>query len=308
MREYTGPGQKAYEVAFVPGDPPRLAAADNTAAYVWPPDGGEPIRLAWDETAWGEPVLEVSPDGKWLAAGPTQRLRVWNVAARLPRPPRERFLTGLLTARFQILPDRLMIVCHRTSGGPVGLRIGDLNVKRGRPARWLSVQMDLDTAELVRGANPSSGKRTRAISDDGRRLALDVDNEVGLWDATTGAPAGTIELRGTPGALAFSPDGSRLAINSGTTLYVHDTATRELVSKWKVKFSYVPRLAWSPDGRLLARTEHSTTVRVYDPTTGKPEMAVGGRRGLLVSVAFSPDGLTLATGTYEGPVRVWDVG
>lgn len=308
MREYTGPGHKAYEVAFVPGDPPRLAAADNGAAYVWPPDGGEPAVLAWNETAWGEPVLEVSPDGKWLAAGPTQRLRVWDVSARSLRPPRERFWTGLLIARFQVIPDRLTLVCHETNGGPLGVRIGDLYVKRGRPARWLSIQMDLDTADHVRGANPSVGRRTRALSDDGRWLALDTEKGVSLWDAATGTLAGAIPLRGFPNALAFSPDGARLAIDAGTTVYVHDTATRELVAKWKTKYSYVPRLAWSPDGRLLARTEHSTTVRVFDPATGRQEMAVGGKRGLLVSVAFSPDGLTLATGTYEGPVRVWDVG
>ena len=64
MREYVGPTSTARQVAFVPGDPPRVAAAVNTAAYVWSPDRPEPVALSWEETAWGEPVLTVSPDGR----------------------------------------------------------------------------------------------------------------------------------------------------------------------------------------------------------------------------------------------------
>ena len=55
----------------------------------------------------------------------------------------------------------------------------------------------------------------------------------------------------------------------------------------------MPGLAWSPDGRLLARTDNSTTVRVYEVATGRQVMAVGGKRGRLRCVAFSPAG-TLA--------------
>jgi WD40 repeat protein len=90
-------------------------------------------------------------------------------------------------------------------------------------------------------------------------------------------------------------------------VYVHDAATFGVLARWKAKYCYGPCLAWSPDGRLLARTDRSTSVRVYDTAAGREVQAVGAKRGVLYSAAFSPDGLTLATGSYNGHVRVWDV-
>ena len=86
MCEYVGCPQRPHQVAFVPGDPPRLAAAANTAAFVWPPDLPDPVEYAWNETAWGEPLLAVSPDGRWLVAGPNERLRGWDLGARAESP------------------------------------------------------------------------------------------------------------------------------------------------------------------------------------------------------------------------------
>jgi WD40 repeat protein len=67
-------------------------------------------------------------------------------------------------------------------------------------------------------------------------------------------------------------------------------------------------VAWSPDGRLLARADRSTTARVYETAAGREVASLKAKRGILTCVAFAPDGLTFATGTIDGRVRVWDVG
>lgn len=307
MREYVGCPQSPHEVAFVPGDPPRLVATANAAAYVWPADGAEPVEYAWGETAWGEPVLVVSPAGRWLVAGPHERLRAWDLS-KTPRKPLDQSRPGVLAAGFAsqtgqlvlihklTIRDEILLVAHRTTVGE-------------RDSRDF-VPMDL-TPELesrVHALNPSTCRHEIAVSADGRRLAASPNEKaVHLWDAVEGRALGSIPLNGKPGGLALSPDGSRLAVDAGTTVYIHETDTQSLVAKWKTKYSYVTRLAWSPDGRLLARTDRGTTVRIYDSATGREVSALGGKRGALVSVAFSPDGLTLATGTDKGPIRVWDV-
>src|SRR4051812_47143323 len=100
MREYLGPPYSVLEVALLPGDPGRLIAATNSAAYLWPLDGGEPTVLAWDENAWGQPALEVSPDGRWVLAGPAGRLRVWDVSRSTVSPPRLLVERTLVLSRF----------------------------------------------------------------------------------------------------------------------------------------------------------------------------------------------------------------
>jgi WD40 repeat protein len=120
----------------------------------------------------------------------------------------------------------------------------------------------------------------------------------------------TTTPRGHPRVILFSPDGKFLAVDGGSTVYVHDASTLELLVEWKAPRSreiIESCLSWSPDSRLLARTDGSTTVRIYEAATGREVMAIGKKPGSLTCVAFSPDGLTLATGTSHGPVRVWDV-
>jgi WD40 repeat protein len=150
-----------------------------------------------------------------------------------------------------------------------------------------------------------------AFSSDGRRLAFSARERAALlWDIGSNEPPRTIPLRGFPRGLHFSPDGARLAIDAGTSLYVFQVDALELLVKWRVRNAdevFGSRVAWSPDGRLLARTNGSTTVRLYEAATGRETIAIGKKPGSLQCVAFSPDGLTLATGTLDGPVRVWDV-
>jgi WD40 repeat protein len=312
MREYTGPTDTVYEVAFVPGGPPRLAAATDTEAYVWDLDRPEPAAvLSWDETAWGEPRLAVSPDGRWLVAGPAEHLRCWDVSALPPRGPRRLDRPGLLAAGFTGRADQLTVVYRADDRRECRLLREEFPVTgKAKPRRPTAFELGPELAESVRGINPADCRQATALSAGGSHLALCAaarSKAVHLW-AADGGPLGPIAVRRAPNALGFSPDGSRLAIDAGTTVYVYDTARRELAVKWKAVYSYVPRLAWSPDGRLLARTDRSRTVRAHDAVTGRRELALGAKRGALVSVAFSPDGLTVATGTWDGLVRVWDVG
>src|SRR5439155_13114778 len=71
----------------------------------------------------------------------------------------------------------------------------------------------------------------------------------------------------------------------------------------------VNRVAWSPDGRLLASASLKGWVKVWDARTGGmvfPRLQAQKRfvRGL----AFSPDGRLLATGGEDDTIKLWDVG
>jgi DNA-binding beta-propeller fold protein YncE len=309
VREYVGGPPRPYQVAFVPGDPPRLLAVNRLAAYLWEPDRADPVELRWGPGADTPPVT-VSPDGRWLAVCMTDVQKCWGLSATPPGPPAELAIPDLLAARLAGTDARLTAVCR--SANPDRLLVREVSFGRrspndSSPARTV-LPVPPELQPQVGTIDPGSWLHAAVLSEDGRRLVLTAREKAAhVWDVRAGGPPRTVALRGFPCGLAFSPDGSRLVIDAGTTLYVHDAATLERLGSWKAKYSYVPGLAWSPDGRLLARTDNSTTVRVFEVATGRQVMAVGGRRGRLGCAAFSPDGLTLATGTHEGPVRVWDM-
>ena len=66
------------------------------------------------------------------------------------------------------------------------------------------------------------------------------------------------------------------------------------------------RIAWSPDGRLLATPSLDRTVRLWDVSSGSWRALTGHTDGV-ISVAWSPDGHSLASGAKDGSVRLWDV-
>jgi WD40 repeat protein len=72
---------------------------------------------------------------------------------------------------------------------------------------------------------------------------------------------------------------------------------------------WVGRLAWSPDGKILASasgdyTAHDLTARLWKPD-GTPLAVLSAHTAEVYALAWSPDGEMLATGGGDGTVRLW---
>jgi len=67
----------------------------------------------------------------------------------------------------------------------------------------------------------------------------------------------------------------------------------------------INRIAWSPDGRLLASASLDRSVGVWDARSGTQLRKLEGGGGLFWGVAWSPDGKTLAGASTSGAV-LWD--
>ena len=157
------------------------------------------------------------------------------------------------------------------------------------------------------------------FSPDGQTLAgLERNGRIQFWDRRTGQLLRTAgvttrgplsDLSPTSGvnALAFSPDGRRLAgpgPDSSLVLYAVDTGLP--IYRFEGDPRAVLRLAWSPDGRTLVAALSSHTMRVWDARNGHMiHKAFGGHHGPVASVAFSPDGRTLASASYDRTVKLW---
>ena len=122
-------------------------------------------------------------------------------------------------------------------------------------------------------------------------------------------PAGSqvARMKHGPGilALAFSPDGSRLATGSHDgQVRVWDAASGEELARMR-HGGWVQAVAFSPGGAEVATGGSDDTVRLWSPSSGEELLRMEHRSGVL-AVAFSPEGGRLATGSYDGMARVWD--
>lgn len=165
-------------------------------------------------------------------------------------------------------------------------------------------------APLLDAPNP-------VFTPDGRALVVGGWYHVRVWNFEPEDPiraATFAQLKDEAWALAYSPDGRRLAIGCDDekdtrTIQIRDTATKALVRSRLGHPGTVAALAYSPDGQWLASVSLSSeaNVRLWDAATGRMLANLSGHTDHVRTVAFDPLGRTLATGGDDLSVRLWDV-
>lgn len=156
------------------------------------------------------------------------------------------------------------------------------------------------------------------FGSDGPLLAGD-GKPIGVSELATGR-----ELRSFGnGALAisFSPDGQLLAsfeilYDDGrpslkrSAIHLWDVATGRLTNTLALGNIFATRLAFSPDGRLLAASGKGVpNVRVFEVSSGREVRAWNTEQPIAwSSLVFSPDGRLLAAGVARSGAVLWDLG
>jgi WD40 repeat protein len=179
----------------------------------------------------------------------------------------------------------------------------------------------------VRLFDPATGETVRSLrghkhmaisldfSPDGKLLATggsQHDEDVRLWDMTTGNEVRVIPTGAVVPAVAFSPDGKVLASGLGDgRLVLWDVATGEQLRALGGAPGSTLAVAFSPDGWLLAAagpTEEGDKrmhgVRLWSAVTGKL-LRTWEETG--ASFAFAQNGKVLGILGKDGAVRLWEL-
>jgi WD40 repeat protein len=151
---------------------------------------------------------------------------------------------------------------------------------------------------------------------------------VRLVDAETWELKDKLDLDGSVMALAFSPDGKRLALGGGSYLaengsfvQLWDVEKKKRIGGTKeqqpepkaapelgqANKGHVTCLAFSPDGRVLAAGDRDAKIRLFDGQTGKAKAVLDDHSDPVDGIAFSPDGKTLVSGSEDKTVKLWNM-
>jgi WD40 repeat protein len=145
-----------------------------------------------------------------------------------------------------------------------------------------------------------------------------------VQDLIAGSELLGLDVDGHVDALAFSPDGRRIAggvyrwphPGPDDGLRVWDVATGEVVLTRGASQKRFQRVRFDPTGALVAASTGTSrdpaTVSVVEVTTGRVRWALRGLPSKAHQLAFSPDGKRLAVtgeapGIHGGEVKLWDL-
>ncbi len=250
--------------------------------------------------------LAVSPDGRRVATSGQARSGLRTVPVTVWE-----LKTGRTTLQLEGHPS----VVFSLAWHPDGERIASSGWDDERKGHAVKV-WDTRTGRTAYVLSREGETFNVAFSPDGRFLVTGgADRVVGVWEAATGRPVGTIgahdrQIRG----LAFSRDGRRLASASGDgTVKIWDAARltepQEPSAVLRTRTSWeILNIGFSLDGNRLVTGGAEHTVKVWDLTTGREIQSLSGHSGEVCAASFSPDreGRWVASGGEDSTVKVWD--
>ena len=283
---------------FLPDGRVVTISRDGEALTVWDVQTGQALRTIAPVAISGIFALDVSPDGRVIAAGGGGIDRfggevagLWD-AATGEELFRVRHALDVLAVAFS--PDGE----HMVSAGWGDPRfLASAKVVDG-DGRVIGV-LEEEEGFLITGVGFSSDGRLVATA------AESFENEephVTIWDWKVHTIVRTIE---DASGVEFDPSGSRIVTVLGGRAEIRDVESGRLAAVLAGPSADISELAFSPDGSIVATGRNDGTVRLFEASTGAQHVVLPGNACEVSDVAFSRDGTKLASSSGCDGVRIW---
>jgi eukaryotic-like serine/threonine-protein kinase len=270
-------------------------------------------------------ALAFSPDGQaMLSAGSEEYVKFWNL-----ENGRMRHWYESKNAVAAFLPDgrvisfgeksahgRLAQIVDPTTGKTLRTLTNDLTGLAVSPGGgWLVTVGNQRNVTVWNASNllvvasfrtPDPVRGHVAITPDGKHIAAAIydQEEVRIYNvANGGRQSGTGALGSQALALAFSPDGRRLAMGMrNSTVRLHDAVTGELIRRFTGHLGEVFVVAWTPHGDLISAGQDHT-VRVWSQAQAAQRNSIPNR---FINFITAPAGDLMAGVTDDKRIVIWN--
>jgi WD40 repeat protein len=125
--------------------------------------------------------------------------------------------------------------------------------------------------------------------------------------ALPGGVAALLSTSNGSGGMAVSPDGKLVAIAKENEVRIWDLSSGRPVAASLRHSGPITCVAFSPDGKLLASGSEDATVGLWEVATGKRSKTLMGQTDSIIGVAFSPDGREILTRSRDQTISYWDI-
>jgi WD40 repeat protein/class 3 adenylate cyclase len=134
-----------------------------------------------------------------------------------------------------------------------------------------------------------------AFSPDGSTIAITEGPGVTLWDTDVGRRVGAIPTDEPATGVSFAPDGARIAASGGFGAAIWDVDSGRLLTRFEGHDGWVTKIHFSRDGARVVTAGDDGTARVWDASTGAQQALIRDRNNGILDAAISPDGNLVAT-------------